>query len=356
MTDIIKSPQSLPAPRDAAVTGVPLDDPPLLGTLAIVLRHLRTMVLVPLGTAALAVGLTLLTRGYTATSKITPQTEESGVAGLAGMAAQFGVAVGGRQNESVDFYADLFRSRELMDSLAVSRYRFEASPGDTLEGTYMDLMGIEGEGASRLFAARRKISGKVSVSAKRTASLLTITTKAKWGMLAEQLNRRLLDLVNSFNLERRQTQARAERAFLESRLAEAETEMTQAQNADRAFRERNRVFEGDPALSARAANLGRRVNESAQTFEALRQSYERARAEEVRNTPVITVVESPEGSRRRTGGLKLAALLGLAAGVVLAAGIALVLEYAEAERRRSPEAWERIRMLVKRRLPGKRGI
>jgi uncharacterized protein involved in exopolysaccharide biosynthesis len=355
MTDLIKSPQALPAGREEVVTVTPLDDPPLLGTLAIVLRHLPVMVLVPLATAALAIGMTLLTRAYTAVSKITPQTEENSVAGLVGVAAQFGMTVGGRQNESVDFYADLFKSRELMDSLAVTRYRFAAAPGDTLEGTYIELMGIKGDSFSSVVAARRHLSSRVSVSVKRTASLLTITTKAKWGMLAEQLNRRLLDLANSFNLHRRQTQARAERAFLEARLTAAEAELAEAQDADRAFRERNRVFEGDPALSARAQNLGRRVNQAAQTFEAVRQSYERARAEEVRNTPVITVVESPEGSRRRTGGLKLAALLGMAAGVVLAAGIALTLEYAETEKRRSPEAWERIRTLVGRRIPGRRG-
>jgi hypothetical protein len=182
--------------------------------------------------------------------------------------------------------------------------------------------------------------------------VVTVQTRAKWGRLAEQMNRRLLDVANQFNLKRRQTQARSERAFLENRLAEVSKDMDSAQGLNRAFLQRNRVYQDDPSLAAQAQNLSRKVAEVQSARDALLQSYERARAEEVRNTPVFTIVESPEGSRRRSGGLLLTGLLGISVGLVIAAGVAVALEYFEQERTRFPEAYDTVRTSLRSR--GKR--
>ena len=356
MTDVLEKRST--GRRDLAFTERGEAGAPLYDTLAALLRHPRVMVLVTAFCFSLAVLAAFLRADFTATSRLTPQASESNLAQFSGVAAQLGVAMPTtpRQNESVDFYADLLKSRELLDSLAVTRFRFAAAPGDTLEGTYMDIYQLTGRTEfDRLFKARRRLEGKISVSVKRQSALVTLQVKAKWGTLAEQMNRRLLNLVNSFNLQRRQTQAHAEREFLDQRLQVVGDDLRDVQATQRGFLERNRSWENDPALALQMQNLTRRVTEVQQTQATLLQRYEQARVDEVRNTPVITIVESPEGSRRRSRGLILAGLLGIATGGILSTALALLLDQASKERTQYPETYDAVRGLwraLPRRLLG----
>jgi hypothetical protein len=313
----------------------------------VILRHLGVLFVVPFITFALTVWVVVSGREYYAQSKLSPQVQQGEVSGLAGLAATFGVGLPmARSNESLDFYADLLKSREILDSVAVTSYRFPAGPaeGDTLSGTYLDLYEINGSNLdSRLARARGRLGRDIIATVRRPAGLVTLRTTAKWPRLAEQINRRLLDLVNQFNTHRRQSQAGAERRFLEGRLESARQELDQARAENRRFLEKNRVWQSDPRLSFEMQQLNQQVTLRQQVFETMAQSYEKARIDEVRNTPVITVVEAPEGSRRREGGLTIAGLAALAVGSVLALGIALALEYATRERALHPEAYDALK-------------
>jgi uncharacterized protein involved in exopolysaccharide biosynthesis len=327
--------------REERYEGEPAVTPaPLYDTAAALLRHVRIILFVPAVMAIIMVGFSWTTRQYVATSKITPKSLESNVSALAGMAAQFGLtgAPGSRQNESVDFYADLVKSREVIDSLAVTTFTFTAGRdgGDTLSGTYVALNKIKGKtDFERLVRARRRLEGRINVTVKRASGLVTVQTRAKWGLLAEQMNRRLLDLVNEFNLKRRQTAAGAEREFYDRRMEDVSKQLQDAQAALRVFLERNRSYQGDPALMQEMQNRTRKVDEAQQLYATLLQRLDQARADEIRNTPVITIVEVPEGSRKRNSGMMMSGVLGLVAGLLLAVGIALGLEYASAERNRN---------------------
>lgn len=82
--------------------------------------------------------------------------------------------------------------------------------------------------------------------------------------------------------------------------------------------ERNRRYEGSPGLTFRYERLQRRVNLRQQVFTPLSKSYEQAKIDEVRNTPVITVVEPPElPARPDPWRLKLKGLLGLILGGIV---------------------------------------
>ena len=336
-------------------------DTPLLALAGLVIRRIKLLIIVPFITFAVTVSIVWVKREYYAQSKLSPQVQESSTAGLAGIAATFGVSVptSSRAAESLDFYADLLKSREILDSVALTTYRFAMGPGekDTLSGTYLDLYDIKGNTLdARLTRSRGLLARDIAPSVRRPSSLVTLRTTARWPRLAELINRRLLDLVNGFNTHRRQSQAGAERQFLETRLESAEQELTQAREAQRRFLDKNRVWQGDPGLSLEMQALQEQVQLRQQVFETVSQSYEKARIDEVRDTPVITVVEAPEGSRHREGGLAMAGLAALAIGGILAFGLAIALEYMAAERAQHPEAYETLnRMLwsTPRRLLGR---
>jgi uncharacterized protein involved in exopolysaccharide biosynthesis len=133
----------------------------------------------------------------------------------------------------------------------------------------------------------------------------------------------LLDQVNVFNLNRRQEQASAEREFIEKRLADAQAQMSAAENNLQVFLTENRDFRSSPTLTLEFDRLNRTVASRQSLYNGLATSYEQAKIEEVRDLPVITVLEPPEmpieadprgGKRKALIGL----LIGLMAGIVIA--------------------------------------
>jgi uncharacterized protein involved in exopolysaccharide biosynthesis len=86
------------------------------------------------------------------------------------------------------------------------------------------------------------------------------------------------------------------------------------------FHQANRRFGEHSALTNEAARLERNVMIAQQLFVSLSQNYESARLEEVRNTPVITVLERPEGfvERQARGTVRKTIIAFVAGGFVVA--------------------------------------
>ena len=111
--------------------------------------------------------------------------------------------------------------------------------------------------------------------------------------LAQEINQRLIDLVNEFNLRTRQSQAANERAFTERRLEEVRQELRATEDGLQSFLQRNRDYTNSPALTFQVERLQREVSMRQEVFTTLAQEFQQAKIEEVRDTPVITVVEAP---------------------------------------------------------------
>jgi uncharacterized protein involved in exopolysaccharide biosynthesis len=129
----------------------------------------------------------------------------------------------------------------------------------------------------------------------------------------------MVELINQFNGERRRTRAKAEREFADQRQEEALKDLREAEGRLLAFITQNRDMSGAPGLLAQRERLQREVSVRQALYQSLRQSYDQARLEEVRNTPTITVVEEPQlparpDSRKLIQKLALALLVGLLLG------------------------------------------
>jgi uncharacterized protein involved in exopolysaccharide biosynthesis len=307
--------------------------------------HWRMIVLVPLLFAFLAVVYTALVGvDFAAESRFAPHSTKAAISNLDAVAAQFGIAVaGGGQTESVEFYSQLLRSRELLQGVVLSSYdkQVVVSGGETRGTPLLELWDItEDTREEQLLEGVRQLRDAVQVSPDLRASILTVRTKAKSPWLAEQINRRLLDLVNQFNLEKRQSQATAERAFVEARMGDAQHELLVAEDSLQRFLTKNRSYAQSPTLQFEAGRLERQVDFRQQVFNSLAQSYEQARIDEVRNTPVITILDAPEGSGEVQGSLVRSAAMGFLLGAILAVLFALAIEFWHGKRRDKPTEYE----------------
>jgi uncharacterized protein involved in exopolysaccharide biosynthesis len=293
---------------------------------ALARHHWRVLVGAPLA-AALAAAVVSLVRGpeFVAQARFSPEGGKSTAVRLAPLAAQFGLegALGGEPTESLHFYAEVLRSNDLLHDV-LRRPLHDGRSAQPL----LDRHGGNGSESERLRRATKALTDRMSIGIDPEPNLLTLRTRARTAELAVAVNQALLDAVDTFNRERRQTRASAERRFLEARLEETQVELDHAESGLAAFMDRNRRFAESPITAVEVERLQRRVALASQKYLSLAESFEQARLDEVRNTPVITVIEAPAGTVRPARTLFRDVAFGLVLGIALAVGLVALAEYA----------------------------
>lgn len=315
--------------------------------LAAIWKHRRLVVALPFVLGALATGLSMLRpRQFAARAAFIasePQSMSSSLTALSSVAAQLGVpslasVASSSGATSAQFYGDLLTSNTVLDSVVSAQ--FDASdPGDhggiPFKGTLVDYVKPTGKTSmdNTIATMQAFTRGILSVSVDRPTGIVRFQVHTKNRKLSALLARRLLDQVNDFNLRRRQTQAGAERDFDLRRTQASLDTLRSAESALADFRATNIDFSRSPRLAAREAEMQRRVTLAQQIYTTIAQRYEMANVEAVRNTPVVTVLDAPEGlveSLPRHTALIAAVAFGL--GLLIACGMALFKERPAAAR------------------------
>jgi uncharacterized protein involved in exopolysaccharide biosynthesis len=340
----LKAPHSPPAEQyaPASTTGragpPPLSDAEALrGHVDALRRHPRLLIGLPLtlGLAAMAVSIAT-PRTYAAHAAFLasePSSLSGSLGALSSVASQLGIpglsaVASGSATLSSQFYGDLVSSNALVRAIVTERYDARAvaeNGGMPFAGTLVEYVDPDGKTPTDQLLAAMEVFRKriLSVSVDRPTGIVRLEVRTKNRQLSALVARRLLDLVNDFNLKRRQTQAGAEREFVARRTRAALDSLRVAEATLADFRAANIDFSRSPRLTARETELQRRVTLAQQIYTTVAQRYELANIEAVRNTPIITVLDAPEGlveARPRYTLAKMIAafLVGLLIATVLA--------------------------------------
>lgn len=295
-------------------------DQSLLAIGTLILQKWRLVVLMTLGGAVLAFASVISKPAlYKATASFSPESSDGGRSGLSSLAGQFGVSLPpGGQSLSLDYYAKLLTSRTLLRRLADDTLLVEEAGGKRI--AFQDLLKIQGSSLpAREDIAIAKLTKIVQVSVGKTTGIVDVSVQTEWRSVSLALVTALVNGVNDFNAQSRQTQAGTERRFVESRLAVADSDLRNAEERLGQFVRNNRMYVGSPDLSLEHDRLLRQVGQKQQLYTSLLQSFEQARIREVRDTPVITIVESPGvPTQPEPRGRKRTAFFGLLGGGFLA--------------------------------------
>jgi uncharacterized protein involved in exopolysaccharide biosynthesis len=221
----------------------------------------------------------------------------------------------------------LLRSREILGSAVDSAYRIATSTG----ARRVDLIALYGDKdedrALRRDRAVTRLSKLLETSMSARTGVVTVKVKAYDPVLAQSVCQRLIDLVGEFNLRRRQTRARAERRFSEERLQAVRAELRVSEDRLQQFMQSNRDYRNAPALFLQEQRLQSDVSLLRQVVVTLQQATEQAKIDEVRDTPTITIIESPSVPvRRDSRGAAKAGILGALLGVILGLSLAFARE------------------------------
>jgi uncharacterized protein involved in exopolysaccharide biosynthesis len=294
-----------------------------------VVRRWKVVAGTAFGAALLAAILLLLqTPIYTARTTFTPETAtSSGAAGslaaLAGVASQLGLGLGTASSVTPDFFVKLAGSSELLRSTLVSEFPDPAGPVDSRR-PLLDILEVKGKSPEeRLQRGVILLRNRIKVTADKPTGIVTLQVDMRNPRLAATVANHLVKELNQFNLERRQSQSRAQRVFTGERLAESEKDLREAERAELAFLQRNRDYSSSPLLTYEAGRLARDVQVKQELFLTLSKAHTEARIAEVRDTPVLTVLDSAVAPFRRARpqraiGVIIATILGTLVGIVVA--------------------------------------
>lgn len=315
-----------------------VDDSVSLVEIASVILRRRGLVLrsvVVFTGIALAMALTKPTL-YTSSASFIPESSASTPSGALSLARQFGIGLpGGGAERSPQFYAGLVTSTEILREVVTERYRLSPIEGGPQEMdliTYFEADEVTIDvGIERTIEALNK---HLVVDVDFDTGVVRFSVTTTDPMLSQGVAATILSLVNDFDLTTRQSQASAEREFSGARLAELTAEFQEAEDSLKNFLQENRLFSTSPSLQFEHDRLQRAVMMRQEFVTSLTQAFENARIEEVRNTPVITLVESPRAPAiRDRKGRVLLMFLGVLSGGMVGVFLAFVKNYFEAEKR-----------------------
>ena len=313
------SPRDFANPRVGDSAESLIEEPSVLAMLTMLLqrRRLITSLAAAGFVAGAAYGL-LSTRQYVATATFMPQASADGgsAGGLALAASQFGIRVPtGGGGWSAPIYVDLLTSRGLLAPIAVDTLTV-AEQGNARVPVAKLLKLDDLPPAERTEKTVAELRMHVAAAEVKKMGSVQIVARTPWPSVSLALVKRLLAEVNEFNLLTRQSQARAERVFAEAQVKEAAQLLRDAEDHMREFKQRNRVVGVDMEFDR--DRLQREITMRQQAYTSLVQSYAEARLREVRDTPVITVLDAPVlpviGESRQTA---LKAIMGALVGAIL---------------------------------------
>lgn len=326
-----------------------------LRLIAGVLRHARVIAIwTLLGVAAAVVWLIVQPRKYTSTGAFVPQNTNAAKSQLSGLAAQFGIMAGGALGEDPPgYYPALLRSRSILRTVAETPLRVTQDGQRRTEPLWTQLRPKGKSVPQKIQSATDTLAKALSVARDKESGIIQYSVRYRDSVLVGIIAQRLLTVLADFNLNKKQSQASAERQFVESRLAEQRAALRAAEDALQYFLQSNREFRNSPPLAFEQDRLQRRVTTLQGIVTTLAESYERARVDEVRNTPLFTVLEEPRMPvKPDPRAVVMTLLYGLALGLGMGMAMAVGREYIRRVRVADPAAYAELAARVPQLVRG----
>lgn len=287
----------------SAVTSLPVEEFSIVELRRGVMRRWYWMLMAPIAAALLGAGAAVVwPKTWTATTSFVPEqvlgtNNVSILSALGGLGSLLGDGGGAsalaklREGPSTEFFADVLTSTELMTAALRTEFADPTTPGTTHQ--LIDLLDVNGPTPERRFGnALRKFKRRVKVLISRKSNIVNLSVTLGDPVLSASVANRMLALLNTFNLERRQRASTEQRRFAEFRLRTARAELDSVELAKQAFLDANRNYYESTRLLAIYEQIDRAVRVKEGILIGLTKTFEESRVAEVRDTPLLTVVDT----------------------------------------------------------------
>jgi len=250
-------------------------------------------------TTVLAVVISLLLpESFKATTTILPETEKGKLAGLGGLsdlASLAGVNVG--EVPLTKLYPAIINSEVVLKKVIYARY---PTPEYQDSANLIQIWEIRAKTPALEYeGALKALRSRLDVSVDTKTSLLTLGIETRYPQLSADILNNITHELDEFMRTRRTTSASEQRKWIESRLAQVKLDLERAENKLKNFRETNRQIVYSPQLQLEQGRLVRDVEINNTLYIELKKQYELAKIEEIKNIPIINVLDPARPPARK---------------------------------------------------------
>ena len=227
---------------------------------------------------------------YRAVSTILPETEKSKLSALgqfADIANLAGVNIPG--SEIAKLYPTIVTSETVLRNVIYKEYQTKKFPQPVNLVKFWEI--DKKDRGEEFEAAYTKLRSSLDASFDIKSSLVTVTLDMTDPQLAANVLNTIVGELDKFMRTKRTTNAQEQRKWVEVRLEEVAEDLRKAEEWLKEFREKNRRVSDSPELLLEQERLSRAVQINSTLFIELKKQYELAKIEEIKNIPIINVLD-----------------------------------------------------------------
>ena len=233
----------------------------------------------------------LAEKTYMSESKLFVSGESSSVAELKSLAMQYGVSLPQSKLQmdlsSPALFTKLAETKTVLIDLA--NQKFTLTNGNQI--ILKDYLNEDRElNDTQIF---QKMNGKISISLEKTSGVITLLTILNDQLLAQQVNEKLIELVNERFTEIKRSQTTFKRKFVESRIIELGQELKDSEIEIKEFKELNRSFSSSPQLTLELNTLTRANRVIETVYLMLKEQLESMKLQEVEDERPLVIIDPP---------------------------------------------------------------
>ena len=266
-------------------------DSPLLVFWISIKRHLRLATIAGLLTALYTL---TMPNFYKSEARLLPVEAKAAnsLGSLSSAAAAFGVNVPGGDSSDSNF-VDILGSRWLREQLLLTRFQYHSRAwrfGKEREetGTLMEYFH-----APNVELGSQYVGNILSVSRDPKSKVISVTAETTSPELSQLIVKRTGKLLEGFLQEKGRTRGSAKAHFAQARLAEARSEMSEAEGNLLRFLESNKNSQssGDPSVRLKGATLETELRLRQQLVSTIAMNREQALLEEKNDIPILNYLD-----------------------------------------------------------------
>lgn len=264
---------------------------------------------------------------YISQVTILPPSGKSSFSGLMNLASELGYSSSGESIiNSPQVISRIVRSRVLFEMLDKREYFYS---GKNRSMKLSEIFKVkEKDPASKAYYTHLALNRALTTSIDARIKSLDISLKVNDPQIAAELVNAIVEELDNYNKLYRNNKAKSNREFVEKRLKDTGDSLAKYEESLRIFREENRQVTQSPLLVLKQQRLARKVSVSQELYLLLTKEYETAKLQEVRDTPVLDIIEMARIVPVKSGPVKRKVLMQvLFLSVIFGIAFILIKEY-----------------------------
>ena len=242
---------------------------------------------------------------------------------LTGLSSNF---LGGSPSSSGDMYQlykEILQSKRVIYKMLTRNFNIENSGKNV---SLLDILDVQDSShAIRLQMGYKIIlNSMLKIEIAFQSKMTKIFIESTEPQLSADIANAFLEELEAFNRETNTKSARENRIFIEGRLEDTSILLENAEEMLRTFRETNKRIENSPHLQLGQGRLVREIRVQEEIFLTLKKEHEMSKIEEVKNLPVIRILDKSVAPISKSKPMRLRAMV---FGTFLAGAIALILVF-----------------------------